>query len=380
MEKLMRASVAAGNANSVKKFYVCLSGDGLGKHEISRIILVSDKVTGIESGLSSDSPEVVEVCNSILKDAGLNENLIKALGWETVLLDEEDIKGYREVGRLFELNGKKNVYAGMSSDFEYNYIKGTPFTLYEHEIIPTDSTMPVLDAMTMWTPLLWEQAGVCVEGQLEDWTERLNNMQYPDAEILYARVRNIDPLYFGDTARNHIMYDVVNYAKKSLISVLQSGLECFENFIGSGNLTGQFSESALKGSDFNEELFRSKWLLCEVLKLYKSLSDMGLYYTNTTVDYLILNAVYGYGTYVFSKKDIEDFLNEEVFSNMTSDKIKSIDSFLEAVYNTDLDLFSQDANWREVLANNPNIESVFGNTGWVSQNAVFNPPKPAQPK
>lgn len=380
MEKLMRASVAAGNANSVKKFYVCLSGDGLGKHEISRIILVSDKVTEIESGLSSDSPEVIEVCNSILKDAGLNENLIKALGWETVLLDEEDIKGYREVGRLFELNGKKNVYAGMSSDFEYNYIKGTPFTLYEHEIIPTDSTMPVLNAMTMWTPLLWEQAGVCIEGQLEDWTERLNNMQYPNAEILYARVRNVDPLYFGDTARNHIMYDVVNYAKKSLISVLQSGLECFENFIGSGNLTGQFSESALKGSDFNEELFRSKWLLCEVLKLYKSLNDMELYYTNTTVDYLILNAVYGYGTYIFSKKDIEDFLNEEVFNNMTSDKIKSIDSFLEAVYNTDLDLFSQDANWREVLANNPNIESVFGNTGWVSPNAVFNPPKPAQPK
>ena len=291
MEKLMRASVAAGNANSVKKFYVCLSGDGLGKHEISRIILVSDKVIEIKSGLDNDSQEVIEAYNPILKDAGLNENLIKALNWEVILLDEEDIKGYREVGRLFELNGKKNVYVGMSPDFEYNYIKGTPFTIYEHEIIPPDSTMPVLDVITMWKPLLWEQAGVCVGGILEDWTERLNNMQYPDAETLYARVRNIDSLYFGDTIRNHIMYDVVNYAKKKLISVVQSGLECFENFINSGNLTEQFSASALKESGFDEELFRSKWLLCEVLMLYKSFNEMELYYANTAVDYLILNAV-----------------------------------------------------------------------------------------
>lgn len=120
MEKLMRASAAAGNTNLIKKFYVCLSGDGLGKHETSRIILVSDNIIEIESGLNSDSPEVIEVCDSTLKDAGLNKNLIKALDWETVLLDEEDIEYYKEAGRLFELNGEKNVYAGMSSDFEYN--------------------------------------------------------------------------------------------------------------------------------------------------------------------------------------------------------------------------------------------------------------------
>lgn len=380
MEKLMRASAAAGNTNLVKKFYVCLSGDGVGKHETSRIVLVSDNAIEIESGLASDSPEVVEACDSVLKDAGLNKNLIKALDWETVMLDEEDIEYYKEAGRLFELNGKKNVYAGMSSDFEYNYIKGTPFSIYEHEVIPPDSTMPVLDAITMWTPLLWEQAGVYNGDCLEDWTERLNNMQYPDTELIYAKARDVSPLYFGDITRSHIMYDLIDHAKKQLIEVVQSGLDCFGNFIKSGNLTEQFSTSALKGSEFNEELFRSKWLLCKVLSLYKSLNDMQLYYTDTTVDYLILNAVYGYGTYVFSKKDIEDFLNEEVFNNMTSDKIKSIDSFLEAIYDTDLDLFSQDANWREVLANNPNIKSVFGNTGELSPKAVLNPPKPAQPK